>query len=115
LRRLSAVALLLSFDNSLKSFVCSSTFINTVLTLWAFRVSEDPEHPIDTLAFTESANAHPLPFKVGVTPLLCTTGLTLGLFAIQVRFEPRFNFDDDVLGRMGKLKEMMEGYGEVPA
>jgi hypothetical protein len=45
-----------------------STFINTALILWAYKVSEDPSAPIDTLAFTESANAHPLPFKVNIEP-----------------------------------------------
>ncbi|KAF5357347.1 hypothetical protein D9758_005923 [Tetrapyrgos nigripes] len=62
----------------------ASTFINTALTLWAFKVSEDPKHPIDTLAFTESANAHPLPFKVN--------------------FEPR-------LGSWDQVKESFEAYG----
>ncbi|KAF5370353.1 hypothetical protein D9758_006931 [Tetrapyrgos nigripes] len=40
-----------------------SVFINTALLLWAFRISEDPNSPIDTMAFTSSANIHPLPFK----------------------------------------------------
>ncbi|KAK7047097.1 hypothetical protein VNI00_006761 [Paramarasmius palmivorus] len=48
----------------------ASTFINTALTLWAFKTSEDPKNPIDTLAFTESANAHPMPFKVVFEPRL---------------------------------------------
>uniref|UniRef100_A0A0W0F7D6 Putative cytochrome P450 n=1 Tax=Moniliophthora roreri TaxID=221103 RepID=A0A0W0F7D6_MONRR len=48
----------------------ASTFINTALTLWAFNTSQDPKHPIDTLAFTESANAHPMPFKVVFEPRL---------------------------------------------
>lgn len=61
----------------------SSTFINTALTLWAWRVSEDPKHPIDSYAFTESANAHPLPFRVV--------------------FEPRMDRDE--------LREGFEAYG----
>ena len=41
-----------------------SLFINVALLLWAFRMTEDPETPIDTLGFTDTANTHPLPFKV---------------------------------------------------
>jgi len=64
----------------------ASVFLNTALIQWAFYVRADPSHPIDTLAFTESANAHPLPFKV--------------------IFEPRAakTFDG--------VKELMEEYGE---
>jgi hypothetical protein len=50
------------------AWICSSIFINTALIQWAFTVRADPEHPIDTLAFTESANAHPQPFKVFFEP-----------------------------------------------
>ena len=46
----------------------ASTFINTAIQLWAFDVKEDPKSKIDTLAFTESANAHPLPFNVVFSP-----------------------------------------------
>ncbi|KAJ8076753.1 hypothetical protein AAF712_000376 [Marasmius tenuissimus] len=46
----------------------ASTFINTAIQLWAFDVKEDPKSKIDTLAFTESANAHPLPFDVVFSP-----------------------------------------------
>ncbi|KAF9262694.1 cytochrome P450 [Marasmius fiardii PR-910] len=48
----------------------ASTFINTALQLWAFDIAEDSKEKIDTLAFTESANAHPMPFKVIFTPRL---------------------------------------------
>lgn len=51
----------------------SSVFINTALAHWAFRMSSDPSYPIDTLAFTESANTHPLPFKVVFEPRFSTT------------------------------------------
>ncbi|KAK0478942.1 cytochrome P450 [Armillaria novae-zelandiae] len=61
-----------------------STYINTVLTLWAFRLREDKKEKIDMLAFTESANAHPMPFKV--------------------LFEPR-------LGGWDMVKEAFEAYG----
>lgn len=40
-----------------------SLFINTALVLWAFKVSQDPKSPIDTMAFTQGI-VHPLPFKV---------------------------------------------------
>jgi len=63
----------------------ASVFVNTALIQWAFTVRKDPKHPIDELAFTESANTHPLPFKV------C--------------FEPRG-------GRTaGEIRELMEEYG----
>ncbi|KAJ7579273.1 cytochrome P450 [Mycena floridula] len=63
----------------------ASTFINTALILWAFNLSEDPKSPIDTLAFTESANAHPMPF--------------------QPIFKPRLP------GGLDAVKEGMEEYG----
>ena len=43
---------------------CSSVFLNTALIQWAFTITQDPKHPIDPWAFTESANTHPLPFRV---------------------------------------------------
>jgi hypothetical protein len=46
----------------------ASTFINLALVLWAFNISPDPKKPIDTYAFTESANAHPMPFNIVFTP-----------------------------------------------
>ncbi|KAJ7336344.1 cytochrome P450 [Mycena albidolilacea] len=45
-----------------------SLFINTALLLWAFRIVEDKNKPIDTLAFTNTANVHPLPFSVRFEP-----------------------------------------------
>lgn len=50
------------------SSINSSVFLNTALIQWAFHVRADPTHPIDDLAFTESANAHPMPFKVIFEP-----------------------------------------------
>ena len=47
---------------------CSSVLLNTALLQWAFTIRADPKHPIDDLAFTESANAHPKPFKVVFEP-----------------------------------------------
>ncbi|KAL0948574.1 hypothetical protein HGRIS_011133 [Hohenbuehelia grisea] len=64
----------------------NSVFLNTALIQWAFSLSTDPAHPIDVLAFTESANTHPLPFKVV--------------------FEPR------APGGSEGLREVMEGYGQ---
>ena len=45
-----------------------SLFINTAMLLWAFNIKQDPSSPIDTLAFTDVANTHPLPFKVKFEP-----------------------------------------------
>ncbi|KZT26043.1 cytochrome P450 [Neolentinus lepideus HHB14362 ss-1] len=45
-----------------------SVFINTALVLWAFKVLEDPSMRIDTLAFTDTANTHPMPFNVKFVP-----------------------------------------------
>jgi hypothetical protein len=42
--------------------------VNTALIQWAFKVKKNPKYPIDELAFTESANTHPLPFKVIFEP-----------------------------------------------
>ncbi|KAJ3505865.1 hypothetical protein NLJ89_g7189 [Agrocybe chaxingu] len=46
----------------------ASVFLNTSLLLWAFNIKKDPSSPIDELAFTKSANTHPLPFKVIFEP-----------------------------------------------
>ncbi|KXN81394.1 O-methylsterigmatocystin oxidoreductase [Leucoagaricus sp. SymC.cos] len=51
----------------------ASVFLNTALIQWAFHVRADPAHPIDDLAFTESANAHPQPFKVIFEPRAAKT------------------------------------------
>ncbi|KAL0948575.1 hypothetical protein HGRIS_011134 [Hohenbuehelia grisea] len=64
----------------------NSIFLNTALIQWAFTLSADPAQPIDVLAFTKSANTHPLPFKVV--------------------FEPR------VTESLEGLREVMEGYGQ---
>ncbi|KDQ65052.1 hypothetical protein JAAARDRAFT_146391, partial [Jaapia argillacea MUCL 33604] len=45
-----------------------SLFINTALLLWAFTISQNPAKPIDTLAFTNTANVHPLPFEAKFEP-----------------------------------------------
>jgi len=63
----------------------ASIFVNTALIQWAFNVKPDRSAPIDDLAFTESANTHPLPFKV--------------------IFEPR------VAKSMEGVRELMEEYG----
>jgi len=41
-----------------------SIFINTAFILWAFRVSENPAVPIDSLAFSDTANIHAMPFEL---------------------------------------------------
>jgi hypothetical protein len=48
--------------------IYSSAFLNIALIQWAFKVKSDPKYPIDELAFTESANTHPLSFKVIFEP-----------------------------------------------
>ncbi|KNZ82117.1 O-methylsterigmatocystin oxidoreductase [Termitomyces sp. J132] len=63
----------------------ASVMLNTALIQWAFTVRADPKRPIDELAFTESANAHPEKFSVV--------------------FEPRVEG-----GREG-IKRMLSGYG----
>ena len=49
-------------------FINSSVFVNTALIQWAFNIKPDRSAPIDDLAFTASANTHPLPFKVIFEP-----------------------------------------------
>jgi len=51
----------------------ASTFINLALVLWAFNLTPDAKNPIDTYAFTESANAHPMPFNIVFTPRVSVT------------------------------------------
>lgn len=46
----------------------SSLFINTALLLWAFNIREDPNAPINTMNFTDTANVRPLPFKALFEP-----------------------------------------------
>ena len=36
--------------------------------LWAFKISEDPKFPIDTMGFTDSGTVRVLPFKVKFEP-----------------------------------------------
>ncbi|KAI0720580.1 cytochrome P450 [Cerioporus squamosus] len=45
-----------------------SVFINTALVLWAFEISEDPKHPINTLGIMDGALAHPEPFVARFKP-----------------------------------------------
>ncbi|BEJ15681.1 hypothetical protein CspHIS471_0502860 [Cutaneotrichosporon sp. HIS471] len=51
----------------------NSVLINSALLLWAFNITESLDKngkpiPIDTLAFTNTANSHPLKFDVKFTP-----------------------------------------------
>ncbi|PBK80852.1 cytochrome P450 [Armillaria gallica] len=41
-----------------------SLFITTAFVLWAFRLKQMDDSPINTLAFTPTVNLHPLPFKL---------------------------------------------------
>jgi len=45
-----------------------SLFINTAMLLWTFDISQDPDAPIDTMAFSNNVNSHPLPFKAQFHP-----------------------------------------------
>ncbi|THH11537.1 hypothetical protein EW145_g596 [Phellinidium pouzarii] len=47
-----------------------SVYISSACLLWAFNISQDPSSPIDPLAFTDTANAHPLPFRAKFEPRL---------------------------------------------
>lgn len=51
----------------------ASVFVNTALIHWAFTIKANPNKPIDPLAFTESANTHPLPFDVIFEPRAANT------------------------------------------
>ncbi|PFH44843.1 hypothetical protein AMATHDRAFT_72169 [Amanita thiersii Skay4041] len=51
----------------------ASVFLNAALIQWAFKVRKVEGAPIDELAFTESANTHPLPFKVVFEPRVAKT------------------------------------------
>ncbi|KAG1723276.1 cytochrome P450 [Suillus lakei] len=62
-----------------------SVFINLALLLWSFKITEDPENPIDQSGFVDGVIAHPKPFAV------C--------------FQPRF-------GDEASLRTVMAKYGE---
>ncbi|KAE9405427.1 cytochrome P450 [Gymnopus androsaceus JB14] len=70
-----------------------SIFLNLALVLWAFNLTPDAKNPIDTYAFTESANAQPLPFNIVFTP--------------RVSVKPE---DEEAKG-WEVLKEVFETYG----
>jgi len=46
----------------------NSLFINTAMMLWAFTIFPDPSRAIDTYACTDTANIHPQPFSLRMTP-----------------------------------------------
>ncbi|KAG2150821.1 cytochrome P450 [Suillus clintonianus] len=62
-----------------------SVFINAALLLWSFKITQDPENPIDEMAFADGVVAHPKPFAA--------------------RFQPRF-------GDEGSLRSVMAMHGE---
>ncbi|KAI9572561.1 cytochrome P450 [Boletus coccyginus] len=45
-----------------------SVFINTALLLWSFRITQDPNSPIDDKGFVDGVIAHPKPFDACFTP-----------------------------------------------
>ncbi|KAF8797498.1 cytochrome P450 [Phlegmacium glaucopus] len=51
----------------------ASVFLNTALVQWAFTIKPDALSPIDEFGFTQSANTHPLPFKVIFEPRAAKT------------------------------------------
>ncbi|KAG2123474.1 cytochrome P450 [Suillus clintonianus] len=61
-----------------------SVFINVALLLWSFKITQDPENPIDQMGFVDGVIAHPKPFSA--------------------RFEPRF-------GDEASLRNVMAKYG----
>ncbi|KAG2338809.1 cytochrome P450 [Suillus weaverae] len=62
-----------------------SVFINLALLLWSFKITQDPENPIDQSGFVDGVIAHPKPFAA------C--------------FQPRF-------GDEASLRTVMAKYGE---
>ncbi|KAI0693913.1 cytochrome P450 [Cytidiella melzeri] len=56
----------------------NSLFLATAFILWAFRISQDPSHPIDTMGFSDAQNTRPNPFVV--------------------KFEPRIGNIEEVIG-----------------
>ncbi|TXT09082.1 hypothetical protein VHUM_02556 [Vanrija humicola] len=61
----------------------NSVLINAALMLWAFDVRPEADESgnevdIDTLAFTNTANSHPLPFKASFTPRVENLEAVLG-------------------------------------
>ncbi|KAG1740361.1 cytochrome P450 [Suillus lakei] len=62
-----------------------SVFINVALLLWSFKITQDPENPIDEMGFVDGVIARPKPFTA--------------------RFQPRF-------GDEASLRNMMAKYGE---
>ncbi|KAG1754081.1 cytochrome P450 [Suillus paluster] len=62
-----------------------SIFINAALLLWSFKITQDPENPIDESGFVDGVIVHPKPFAA------C--------------FEPRFGNEAALRGVMGKYGE----------
>ncbi|KAF9527923.1 cytochrome P450 [Crepidotus variabilis] len=58
----------------------ASIFINVAMLFWSFKIKAKRDAPIDEWSFTESANAHPMPFSVS--------------------FEPRFALSMDNVGKL---------------
>ncbi|KAG1880926.1 cytochrome P450 [Suillus subluteus] len=63
-----------------------SIFINVALLLWSFKITQDPQNPIDEMGFVDGVIAHPNPFTA--------------------RFQPRF-------GDEAALRDMMARYREA--
>lgn len=48
--------------------ISSSLFLVSALLLWAFNISQDPLHPIDTMGFSDGQSIRPSPFMVNFEP-----------------------------------------------
>jgi hypothetical protein len=48
--------------------VSCSVFINVALFLWSFKITQDPENPIDEMGFVDGVIAHPKPFSARFQP-----------------------------------------------
>ncbi|KAG1824838.1 cytochrome P450 [Suillus subaureus] len=64
-----------------------SVFINIALLLWSFKITQDPENPIDDMGFVDRVVAHPKPFTA--------------------RFQPRFGNEASLRGAMAHYREGM--------
>jgi len=62
-----------------------SIFINTALLLWSFKITQDPEDPIDEMGFVDGVIAHPKPFIA--------------------RFKPRFGDEASLRDAMAHYRE----------
>jgi len=58
-----------------------SIFINTALLLWSFRITQDPNSPIDDTGFVDGVIAHPKPFDACFAPRIADEAHLRGVMA----------------------------------